>query len=383
MVQPPIERFKEKFDPRNYDFERPSKRLQGAINREKIREENEFPGPKCFKSAFDFLEVNKDADDWSLMLECFDPHEPFHAPERFRKAFNIDSTKKVLDWPRYEEVVENDQDINTIRANYGALVAMCDDYFGQLLDRFDEYNLWSDTALILSTDHGFLLSEHDWWGKCRMPYYEEISHIPLMIYDPREPDSSGKSTDAITQTMDLMPTILDLHGVDIPDEVRAESLSSIIKDPERQGREFAMFGIFSGPIGITDGKFVLYYYPPDWSANGLREYTLAPHHMIVPFSVEELRTSKMANPFNFTKGCPLLSIAALPDAPRVPMNDGKSFADFDTALYDLENDPKQERPIVNDEVTQNLLKAVTRILNDHDAPSEMYEWYNLKLAEPA
>jgi hypothetical protein len=216
-----------------------------------------------------------------------------------------------------------------------------------------------------------------------MPYYEEISHIPLMIYDPRAPESSGKSTDAITQTMDLMPTILDLHGVDIPDEVRAESLSSIIKEPERQGREFAMFGIFSGPIGVTDGKFVLYYYPPDWSADGLREYTLAPHHMIVPFSVEELRTSKMANPFNFTKGCPLLSIAALPDAPRVPMNDGKSFADFDTALYDLENDPKQERPIVNDEVTQNLLKAVSRILNDHDAPSEMYEWYNLKLAKPA
>ena len=60
-----------------------------------------------------------------------------------------------MDWPRYQEVVENDQDINTIRANYGALVAMCDDYFGQLLDRFDEYNLWSDTALILSTDHGF------------------------------------------------------------------------------------------------------------------------------------------------------------------------------------------------------------------------------------
>lgn len=383
MVQPPIERFKEKFDPRNYDFERPSKRLQGAINREKIRREDEFPGPKCFNSAFEFLEVNKGADDWSLMLECFDPHEPFHAPERFRQAFNIDSKKKVLDWPRYQEVVENDQDINTIRANYGALVAMCDDYFGQLLDRFDEYNLWSDTALILSTDHGFLLSEHDWWGKCRMPYYEEISHIPLMIYDPRVPESSGNSTDAITQTMDLMPTILDLHGVDIPDEVRAKSLSAIIKNPESQGRELAMFGIFSGPIGVTDGKFVLYYYPPDWSADGLREYTLAPHHMIVPFSVDELRTSKIASPFNFTKGCPLLSIAALPDAPRVPMNDGKSFANFDTALYDLLNDPKQENPIVNEEVTQNLLKGVTEILIDHDAPSEMYDWYNLKLVRPA
>ena len=161
IVQQQIERLKEKIYPRNNDIERPSKRLQGAINREKIRREDEFPGPKCFNSAFEFLEVNKGADDWSLMLECFDPHEPFHAPERFRQAFNIDSKKKVLDWPRYQEVVENDQDINTIRANYGALVAMCDDYFGQLLDRFDEYNLWSDTALILSTDHGFLLSEHD------------------------------------------------------------------------------------------------------------------------------------------------------------------------------------------------------------------------------
>ena len=100
-------------------------------------------------------------------------------------------------------------------------------------------------------------------------------------------------------------------------------------------------------------------------------------------SVDELRTSKIASPFNFTKGCPLLSIAALPDAPRVPMNDGKSFANFDTALYDLLNDPKQENPIVNEEVTQNLLKGVTEILIDHDAPSEMYDWYNLKLVRPA
>ena len=39
--------------------------------------------------------------------------------------------------------------------------------------------------------------------------------------------------------------------------------------------------------------------------------------------------------------------------------------------------------IVNEEVTQNLLKGVTEILIDHDAPSEMYDWYNLKLVRPA
>ena len=42
---------------------------------------------------------------------------------------------------------------------------MCDAYFGRLLDYFDAHDLWRDTALILTTDHGFLLGEHDWWGK--------------------------------------------------------------------------------------------------------------------------------------------------------------------------------------------------------------------------
>lgn len=377
MVSPPIERYKEKFDGRNYNFDHPNRRLQGIINRERIRSEEEFPGPKCFNAAFEFLETNKRADNWSLMLECFDPHEPFHAPVRFKERFNIDSTKKILDWPHYEKVVENEEDIQIIRSNYAALVAMCDEYFGKLLDFFDENELWEDTALILSTDHGFLLSEHDWWGKCRMPYYEEISHIPLMIYDPRVPESSGKRTQALTQTMDIMPTILGLHGVPVPNEVRAQSLESVIQNPASAGRKHAMFGIFSGPLGITDGHFVLYYYPPDWSADGLREYTLAPQHMLVPFNIKELQTSELSKPFDFTKGCPVLSIAALPDAPRVPMNDGKSFADFGTALYDLKIDPEQKNPIANDTIMKSLLKAAKKLLSEHDAPSEMYDWYGI------
>lgn len=42
---------------------------------------------------------------------------------------------------------------------------MVDAYVGQVLDIFDKYNLWEDTLLIVNTDHGFLLGEHDWWGK--------------------------------------------------------------------------------------------------------------------------------------------------------------------------------------------------------------------------
>ncbi len=79
----------------------------------------------------------------------------------------------------YEKVDDSPEEIAEIRANYAALVAACDHYFGQLLDYFDRHDLWKDTALLLSTDHGFLLAEHDWWGKNLQPYYTEISHIPL------------------------------------------------------------------------------------------------------------------------------------------------------------------------------------------------------------
>ena len=60
-------------------------------------------------------------------------------------------------------------------------MSLCDFLLGQLLDYFDAHDLWKDTALVVSTDHGFLLGEHDFWAKNRMNLYEEIVHIPLFV----------------------------------------------------------------------------------------------------------------------------------------------------------------------------------------------------------
>ena len=100
---------------------------------------------------------------------------------------------------------------------------------GNLLDYFDEHDLWKDTALIVGTDHGFLLGEHDWWAKNRMPLYEEISHIPLFFYHPKFMKLGGERRTSLTQTIDLMPTFLDLYDAPIPDEVQGYSLIPILK----------------------------------------------------------------------------------------------------------------------------------------------------------
>ncbi|MDE0111494.1 MAG: sulfatase, partial [Albidovulum sp.] len=258
VVAPPVGRLREKFDSRHYPMESLRdgrtatrgntdylawKRSRAAINHDFRTEEADFPTAKCFAAAFDFLDLNKGADDWFLQLECFDPHEPFAAPERFRAAYDAGYNGKILDWPHYERAADSETEIAEIRGNYAALVAMCDEYFGKLLDYFDDNDLWKETSLVLTTDHGFLLSEHEWWGKNRTPYYEEISHIPLMIWHPEYASQSGERRCGLTQTSDLMQTFLDTHGCGIPPSVTGASLHPMLAE-DTQVRDSLIVGMF-------------------------------------------------------------------------------------------------------------------------------------------
>ena len=163
MVQPPLEKFREKYHKSQLNLEdREHVYYFYPINSEFIKEEKDFPSVKCFNSGLDFLQTNKDADNWFLQLETFDPHEPFFAPERFREKIKTKYRGPRLDWPQYERVTESDEEVQELKANYIALIALCDHLLGNVLDYFDQNNLWDDTSLILTTDHGFMLGEHDW-----------------------------------------------------------------------------------------------------------------------------------------------------------------------------------------------------------------------------
>ncbi len=376
MVKPPIERLRERFSPKHYDFSSSRKRLQHATNTEIMTLEEDYPGPKCIAAGLKFLERNRDADNWFLQIECFDPHEPFMAPERFKSQYQTGYNGGILDWPVYEEVHDNPEEIAEIRANYAALVAMCDHYFGQLLDFFDAHDLWSDTMLVLTTDHGFLLAEHDWWGKNRQPYYEEISHIPLMAHHPAHAREAGRRVSCLSQTIDLMPTFLDAFGCYAPAEVRGESLLPAFSGEERP-RDGVAFGMFGGPVGVTDGRYAYYLYPDDLMAPDLGEYTLMPMHLHTLFTADEIRTAQLAEPFDFTKGMPVMRIDALKDARRIPIHDDANFGDIGTKLFDLASDPGQTHPIDDPQTAARLEAIIARIFAEHDAPREIYARMNL------
>lgn len=390
LVAPPVARYREKFDTRHYPIDSLRdgetitrqtsdkmawKKSRGAINRDFLKEEADFPTAKCFASAFEFLELNAEADNWFMQLECFDPHEPFVAPDRFRQAYQSGYNGKILDWPMYERASNSEQEIAEIRGNYAALVAMCDEYFGKLLDYFDAHDLWRNTSLVLSTDHGFLLSEHDWWGKNRTPYYEEISRIPLMIWHPDHAGQAGTRRSSLTQTPDLMPTFLDLHGCPVPPGATGASLLPLL-ERDAPVRQSLILGMFAGPVCVTDGKYSYFHYPRDLSGENLNLYTLMPAHMTSHFDMSELRTSQLAGPFEFTKGAPVLKIRLDPKNSQLGQ-DEQTLVDCETALYDLDADPGQTMPLDDPAITEQLMAEIVAHFGRHDAPEELYRHFGL------
>lgn len=376
QVVPPLDDFRRRYAPEQYEETRGGYRLQGMLNRTRIRDTPDFPTVQTFDRALEFIAVNRAADDWFLQLEVFDPHEPFHAPPEYRAAAANDPDGLIRDWPRYRRA-EGDTPAETarMRANYAALVAMCDAQLGRLLDRMDAEAMWQDTALIVTTDHGFLLGEHDWWGKNRMPFYNEIAHLPLFLHVPGHP-GGGRSA-ALSQNIDVMPTLLDLHGIVPPETVLGRSLLPALDGA--QGRDIALYGVFGGAINATDGRYTRFLYPPEMEAAPLYEYTLMPQHSGSAFTPAELRGAELHPGFGFTAGVPVLRIAAMKGAKRPPMQGG-GFDDTHSRLFDLATDPDQMRPLDDAATAQRLDAAIHAEMARHEAPAELYHRFAL---EPA
>lgn len=374
MVEPPVDRFRARYHPLQQQTGPADTRLQSMINREHIREESDFCCPRAFAAAFEFLDANRGADNWLLHLECFDPHEPFHAPARFRERYTTSYSGPILDWPRYKRNEESDAEVSEIRANYAALATMCDEYLGRLLDYLDRHDMWKDTAVILTTDHGFLLAEHEWWGKNRMPFFEEIARIPLLIYHPEHSSKGGQRRSALTQATDLMPTLLDLFGANRPLAAEGHSLVPVLAD-DQSIREAALYGMFGAGTNITDGRFTYFRYPEDMARQQLYEYTLMPMHQKSFFPLDVLRNSELVNEFRFTQGVPVLKVPGRRNEGGQSVGhvgQGGAYEDTTTVLYDLAVDPGQLNPAADAANEARLVALMRQLMLQNEAPLEAF-----------
>ena len=275
----------------------------------------------------------------------------------------------MFDWPGYHEVVETPEQVEHCINEYRALVTMCDTYLGKVLDMMDEYDLWKDTMLIVNTDHGFMLSQHNWWGKMMMPYYNELAHTPLFVWDPRT-GVCGERRQALVQTIDLAPTLLEYFGLPIPADMEGRPLRETIES-DKKIRDYALFGQHGIHVNITDGRYVYMRCPMPDKEQELFNYVVEPTSYPGAITVEELKTAVLHEGFSFTKGCPMLrikggyGIRTLGFPPR-------SLMEYGTLLYDTETDPGQEHPLEDKATEERMIRNMVRMMKENDAPDEQY-----------
>ena len=172
-----------------------------------------------------------------------------------------------------------------------------------------------------------------------------------------------------------MPTFLDFHKCEIPKTVTGHSIFPKLSRDEKT-RDSQIFGMFGGPVGITDGIYTYYRYPEDLAGKNLHLYTLMPAHMIDLFDIGELQSSELAPPFDFTKGAPTLRMKLDPKNTQV-WQDGDTLEDCETTLYNIETDPKQETPIDEPDVENRFALEIARYFAEHDAPSELFKHFDV------
>jgi arylsulfatase A-like enzyme len=367
-----------------------------AVNRTFFTDEEKTPLAQTFTAAMEFMDLNHSEDNWFLQLECFDPHEPFYAPETYKALYPDDYEGPLFDWPPYHHVTEAPATVEHLRNSYAALLSMCDTWLGKFLDKMDEYKLWDDTLLIVNTDHGYLLGEHGWWSKIVMPCYDEIVHTPLFIHDPRY-DKQGEARKALVQTIDLPATLLDYFHVPVPSNMQGKSLVSVIRE-DKPVRDYALFGIHGAHVNITDGEYVYMKAPSDQDNGPLFEYTLMPAHMRCFFTADDLRQAVLAKPFGFTRRCPVLKIPKksnfgntdfsflLDDTKqpsrRIDNNDLLNAANFGDKLFDIKNDPHQEEEMNDIVVEIRMANLLVCAMRENEAPEEQYERIGLPKNNP-
>ncbi|WP_434665553.1 sulfatase [Klebsiella sp. B345] len=367
VVEKPEYRY-ESGEPSEIKQRRIASRVQHQINVQFMQNEEDHHLARTIGKGLEFLETNHASDNWFLQLECFDPHEPFFVPEKYLKMYGIDDPSQFDGWPPYYFVTENDERKSLIQKYYMALLTMVDAYVGKVLDYMDRYDLWQDTLLIVNTDHGFLLGEHEWWGKNIMPLYNEVANIPCFIWHPHC-GGAGESRQSLAQTIDLPATLLDYFGLDKPADMQGRSLLPTLLD-DTPVRDYALFGYHGCHINITDGRYVYMRSPVEQGIDGLYEYTLMPTRINRRFTPQELEKTTLHPPFSFTKGCPVMKIPA-----ESVMTRGADR--FGHRLYDRVSDPVQLTQCRDESVAQQLSEQMIAMMRDSDAPAELYPRYGL------
>lgn len=345
-------------------------REQYAKNKDKFNTDADYPTPKTFAGAVDWLQENEEADDYFLWVEAFDPHEPFDCPEEFLKMYDENWEGPLYNWSEYDYIDDHDQKaIKHLRKRYAATLTMADKWLGKLLDEIERQYGFEDTMIILTTDHGHMLGEHGVTGKNRWHVWNEMAHLPLIVHLP-EDRYAGERRDQLTQNIDIGPTLLEYFSISSSERIQGESWIPILEEEQPAERKGALYGWFGKTVNISDGQYTYLRAPAGAENEPLFRYFLTP----TSFGYHELPGKE------FFKEAELGDFLPYTDYPvlRAKVDSTRPDPIKNTLLFNIEEDPEQQNNLKGKDIEEKCIKLLWEVLEKIEAPEEQQERLGLK-----
>lgn len=337
---------------------------QHYCNRTRQATQPEMSSSRTFETGLVFLEKHVQRDNWFLQIESFDPHEPFYVPQRFRAMYGLPE-EETLNWPRYGRLPAGQNyhtDLSNAQREYAALLTMCDEHLGRVLDFMDAHDMWKDTVLIVNTDHGFLLGEHECMGKNFPPLYDELVHLPFFMHVPGL--AEGGNCKALCTTVDLPLTLLELFGCDAAalGKTDGRSLLPVLKNGQA-AHEHLLFGVHGSYTCWTDGDMVLMKSAASPDGQPFVEYTMMPTNIRGYFQPAQLERAELVSGGHFANGLPCL---------RMPGQCIYRSHEQGDRLYCLSSDPGQQQNLWSEVDQAHWLNILDMALREAAAPAEEF-----------
>ena len=216
-----------------------------------------------------------DARPWCLTVSFTHPHDPYVARKEFWDLYadcpELDPavapiafdeqdahSQRLMLASDYANYTVTDEDVRRSRRAYFSSISYIDQKIGEILDVLKRTRQDENTIIVFLSDHGDMLGERGMWFK--MSFFEGSARVPLMI---AAPGMAPGRVDAPVSTLDVLPTLAELVGIDLGDILSwtdGESLVDIAAGRRKRGpvpMEYAAEGSIAPMVALRDGRFKL------------------------------------------------------------------------------------------------------------------------------
>jgi arylsulfatase A-like enzyme len=231
----------------------------------KLDRERYLTAPKTLDWAQTWLSDHRQ-ERFFLWVHFMEPHSPYNAPREFDQYKTFDDFPDLFDDNRADfkklmsaAVMGNTQAIRRFQQLYAAKIHFVDGYIGRLMTTVRDLGLDKNTIVVLVSDHGELLFSHpeDFNTNDHRSVYDTDLHVPLIFWGPNI--AAGRRVEAIAAQYDLVPTILGLEHIPVPQSVDGKSLVPVLAGKSKGVNPYvyAMDDLIKPQYAVRDGRYTL------------------------------------------------------------------------------------------------------------------------------